>query len=130
MWPPPQWGLRGRRTKWPDCQCKERSRKIIDEEREKYRARNGSLQNTSTDLKGMALVILINHASAPIRKKRLSPMSKARREASRNEFMEKGEMPNRVKSVREINSRQDRLRAWPGFVKPIQNELRKEQNLI
>ena len=36
-------------------------------------------------------MILINHASAPIRKERLSPTSKARREASRNQFVEKGQ---------------------------------------
>ena len=44
------------------------------------------------------LVILINHASAPIRKERLSPTTKARTEASRNQFMEKGGMPDRVES--------------------------------
>ena len=75
-------------------------------------------------------MILINYASAPIRKERLSPMSKARREASRNEFMVKDGMPDRVKSFREINSRQDCPRARPGFVKPIRNGLREEQNLI
>ena len=75
-------------------------------------------------------MILKNHASTPIRKERLSPMSKARREASRNEFMEKGGMPDRVKSFREINSRENRSRARPGFGKPIRNGLRKVQNLI
>ena len=93
--------------------------------REKYSAKNGSLWNTSADSKGAAFVILINHASAPIRKERLGPTSKARREASRNEFMEKGGMPDKVKSFREINSREDRPRARPGFVKPIRNGLRK-----
>ena len=44
--------------------------------------------------------------------------------------MEKGRMPDRVKSYREINSRQDRPRARPGFVKPIGNGLSKEENLI
>ena len=39
-------------------------------------------------------------------------------------------MPDRVKSFQEIDSREDRPRAWPGFVKPIRNGLRKEQNLI
>ena len=53
-------------------------------------------------------------------------MSKARREASQNEFMEKGRMPDRVKSFQEINSRKDCSRARPGFVKPIQNGLRKK----
>ena len=60
----------------------------------------------------------------------MSLTSKARREARRNESMEKGGMPHGVKSFREINSRQDHLRAQPGFVKPIQNGLRKVQNLI
>ena len=109
---------------------RQRSRKIINEEREKYRAKNGSLRNTSTDSKGTAFVILINHRSAPIRKERLSPTSKARREASRNQFVEKGGMPDRVKSFREINSRENRPRARPGFVKPIQKGLIKVQNLI
>ena len=109
---------------------RQRSRKIIDEEREQYRAKNGFLQNTSLDQKGTTFVILKNHSSAPIRKKRLSPTSKARREASRNQFVEKGGMPDRVKSFREINSVKDRPRARPGFVKPIRNGLRKVQNLI
>ena len=82
------------------------------------------------DSKGTTFVILMDHRSAPIRKKRLNPASKARREASPNEFVEKGEMPDRVKSFREIDSRQDRPRTRPGFVKPIRNELRKVQNLI
>ena len=39
-------------------------------------------------------------------------------------------MPDRVKSFGEIDSRQDRPRARSGFVIPIQNGLRKVQNLI
>ena len=109
---------------------RQRSRKIINEEREKYRAKNGSLRNTSTDSKRAAFVILKNNTSALVRKERLSPTSKARRMASRNEFVEKGGMPDRVKSFKEIDSRQDRSRARPGFVKPIRNGLRKVQNLI
>ena len=85
----------------------------------------GSLRNILTDSKGATFAILINHASAPIRKKRLSQTSKARREASRNEFVEKGEIPDRVKSFREIDSSEDRTRAQPGFVKPIRDGLRK-----
>ena len=75
-------------------------------------------------------MILINHASTPIGKERLSPTSKARREASRNEFMAKSGMPDSVESFQEIDSRQDRPRARPGFVKPIRNGLRKVQKLI
>ena len=137
MWSPPQWGSREGEPNGQIVSVKkaadrrrQRSKEIIDEEREKYRAKNGSLRNTSTHSRTATFVILINHVSAPIRKERLSPTSKARREASQNEFMEKGGMPDRVKSFREINSREDCLRAWPGFVKPIQNGLRKEQNLI
>ena len=39
-------------------------------------------------------------------------------------------MPDRVKSFREIDSRENRPRSGPGFVKSIRNGLRKEQNLI
>ena len=62
-------------------------------------AKNGFLWNTSTDSKEEVFMILINNAIAPIRKERLSPTSKARREASRNAFMEKGGMPDRVKAL-------------------------------
>ena len=50
---------------------RQKSRKIIIEEREKYRAKNGSLRNTSTDSKGTAFVILINHTSVLIRKEKI-----------------------------------------------------------
>ena len=84
--------------------------------------KNGSLRKTFVTLK--------DHTSAPIRKERLSPTSKARREASRNKFVEKSGMPDTVKSFGEIDSRRDRTRARPGFVTPIRNGLRKIQNLI
>ena len=109
---------------------RQRGRKIINEEREKYRAETGSLRNTSTDSKETTFVILKNHTSALIRKERLSPTSKARREASQNEFVEKGRMPDKVKSFRDINSRENRPRARPGFVESIRNGLRKVKNLI
>ena len=103
---------------------------MIDEEREKHRAMNGSLRNTSTDSKGTTFVILINHASVPIRKEKFSPTSKARREARRNEFMEKSRMPDRVESFREINSKMDGPRARLGFVKLIRDGPKKIKNLI
>ena len=84
------------KTKRADDGRRQKSQKIIDEEREKYRT-NESLRNTSTDLKKTTLVILINLASAPITKERSSPTSKARREASRNKFFEKGGMPESQK---------------------------------
>ena len=75
-------------------------------------------------------MILKDYTSGPIRKKRLSPTSKARREASRNQFVEKGRMPDRVKSFEEIDSKENRPRARPGFVEPTRKGLRKVQNLI
>ena len=42
----------------------------------------------------------------------------------------KGRDARRSQSFREINSSEDRPRPRPGFVKPIRNGLRKEQNLI
>ena len=75
-------------------------------------------------------MILIDHASTHIKKERLSPTSKARREVSRNELMVKGRMQDRVKSFQEIDSGENRPRARPGFVKPIRNGLRKIKNFI
>ena len=109
---------------------RQRGRKIINEEREKNRAKNRSLWNTSMDSKGTTFVILKDHRSTPIRKERLSQTSKARREAIQNQFVEKGGIPNRVKSFREVNSRKNRPRAQPGLVKSIRNGLRDVQNLI
>ena len=57
-------------------------------------------------------------------------MRKHRYVPSRNGFVEKGGMPDRVESFREINIGQDRARARPGFFKPIRNGLSEEQNLI
>ena len=54
-------------------------------------------------------------------------MSKARREANRNEFMEKGVVPDRVESFRLIDSGENRPRARPGFVKPIRNGLKRQR---
>ena len=66
--------------------------------REKVQGQERILAEHLDRLDSNDFCILINHASAPIRKERLSPMSKARREASQNEFMEKGRMPDRVES--------------------------------
>ena len=115
---------------WGSTKKKEVSHLIIDEKREKYRAKNGSLQNISTDSKGTTFVILINHARVPDRKEKLGPTSKSKREGSQNKFVKKGGVPGRVKSFREIKSRQYCPRARPGFVKPIRNGLRNKQNLM
>ena len=94
---------------------------IIDEKKEKYRVKNGFLWITLMDSKGTTFVILINHASAPIRKERSSSTSRASREASREKFVEKGGVSNRVESFRKVDSCENRPRARPGFVKPIRN---------
>ena len=60
----------------------------------------------------------------------MSPSSKARREASRNKFVEKGGMPDRVESFQEVDLSKNRPKDGPGFVKPIRNGRRKEQKLI
>ena len=69
-----------------------------------------------------------NHTSGLIRKE--SPASKARRKANQKAFVKKGGMPDRVKILGEIDRSKKRPRVRPGFVKPIRNGLRKEQNLI
>ena len=60
----------------------------------------------------------------------MSPTSKARREASRNQCVEKDGVPDRDKNLRKVDSSKNRPRARPGFVEPIRNGLRKVQNLI
>ena len=55
--------------------------------------------------------------------------SKARKEASRNKFVGKSVMPDKVKSFREVDSSKNRPRIRPGFVKPMRNGLRKIKNL-
>ena len=106
------------------------SRKIVDEKKEKYKAKNRSLRNTSTDSKGATFVILKNYASAPISKEELSSTSRARREASRSQFVKKGGMPDRVEILGEVDRSNNRPRARLGFVKSIRNGLKKVENLI
>ena len=65
-------------------------------------------------------MILISQASAPIKGKiESNEQSKAKREASRNEFVEKGDMPDRCKRFRKIKSSEDRPRAPPEFVNQL-----------
>ena len=82
------------------------------------------------DLKRATLVVLIDHSSTPIRNKRLSPTSKAKREASRNKFVKKSRVPDRVVSLEEVDCSKNRPRARLGFVKPIRNGLKIIKNLI
>ena len=50
------------------------------------------------------------HSSMPERKERLSPTSKASREACRNIFMKKSRMPDKVESLREVDHSKNHLR--------------------
>ena len=75
-------------------------------------------------------MILKNHASAPVRKEKLSPTSKARREAKRNKFVKKDGQSDRVEHInisfdRSKNCPRTRLR----FNKSIQNGLGKVKKL-
>ena len=115
------WGTSIKRTA---DEIRQRSTKIIDEKTDKYRAKNAYLQNTSTDLKEATFLILKNYASELNRKERLSPTSKARREASRNKFAKKDGVPDRGKIFGEVNSGKYRPRTRLGLVKPIRNRLR------
>ena len=69
--------------------------------------------------KKTTFVIVINHASTLIRKERLGPTSKARRRTSQNKLVEKGAMPDRVKSFGKADSSENRPRPRPGSVKLI-----------
>ena len=89
-----------------------------------YLGRGRVIDNNNKNLKEATFVILKNHTSAPVRKERFSPTSKARREASRNKIIEKSGMPD-IKSVREVDRSKSGPTAQMRLVKPIQNGLRK-----
>ena len=78
--------------------------------------------------KGTTFVILKNHTSALISKERLSPTSKIRRKASRNEFMEKG--GNQTKSKALEKSIVARIVREPGLVLLNPSEMDRERNKI
>ena len=77
----------------------------------------------------MDFLILENHASTRIRKKSLSPTSKARREAIQIKFVQKYWVPDRVESSGKIDSSENCPRARPEFVKPIRNRLGTKKHL-
>ena len=65
-------------------------------------------------------LILINHASALIRKKKLSPSKKqGRGQPSRNKLIEENRTPDKIKSFKEVHSRTNRPRDRLRFVKSI-----------
>ena len=124
-----------RRTKLPDFCIKreadgrrQRSRKIIDEKRKKYWAKNESLWNASTDSKRETLVILKNYASTLFRKKRLSPTSKARREVSRYNFLGKAGCQKESKALEK--SIVSRIVREPGLGLLNPSEMDREGNRI
>ena len=92
---------------------------IVDEKIEKSAAKNGSMWNTSVDRKEATCLILKNRATAPVRKKRLSSLNKARRVVSRNKVVEENGMPYRVKGFNELESSKGCPGAQFEFFKPI-----------
>ena len=88
------------------------------------------MQKTSMDSKEASFEISKNRASALVRKEKSSTTIKARREASRNKFVVKDGMPDRVESFRKVDSSKNRPRAKLEFVKSIRNGLRKLKHLI
>ena len=65
-------------------------------------------------------MILKNHTSVPIRKKRLGSTSKARREESQNGFMEKSGMPERELKALEKYCSKNCPKPLLGFVTPFE----------
>ena len=59
----------------------QRSSKIIDEKREKYRAKNGSLRNASTDSNGTTFVNLINQRKRANQKGKIESNEQGKKEA-------------------------------------------------
>ena len=59
----------------------------------------------------------------------MNSTSKARREASRNKFMQKSVMPDRVEILGKVDRSKNRPRTRLGFVKRIGNWLRKIKNM-
>ena len=64
-------------------------------------------------------MILKNYTSVLVRKERLHPTSKAKMKASQNKFIERSEMPDRVKNLREVGHSKNHPRAQLGFATSI-----------
>ena len=96
---------------------------------ETVKGQNRFLQNISTDSKGVAFLILENHSSTPIRKEKLIPTSKARREAIEIKFVKKYGVSDKVESSGKVDSSENHPKTRPGFVKPIRNRLGTKKNL-
>ena len=74
--------------------------------KEKYTVKNESLRSTSRNSKGATFEKPRKRAC----QKEKSPASKARREASRNEFRKKSGMPHKFESLRNVNRSKNRPR--------------------
>ena len=82
------------------------------------------------DSKGTTFEILKNHASTPTRKERFESNEQSKEGGQLKKFMEKCRVSDRDESCREVGSSKNSPRVRPGFIEPIRNGLRKEQNLI
>ena len=78
-----------------------RSRKTINKER-KVQDKKRILVEHLDEFEKSDLVVLKNHASTPVKKEILSLPSKTRSEASRNKFIKKSQMPEKIKTFTEI----------------------------
>ena len=67
-------------------------------------------------------MILKNHASAPVKKERWSPTTRARKEVSRNKFVEKGRVSDRVERFQEVDRSKNRSRANLGLLNSFKME--------
>ena len=132
MWPPPQQEPRWRRKDGQMVSIKttadgrrQRSRKIIDEERKVL----GQEWIYVKHLDGLERSDFCNfdklrkHAYY---KGKIEFNEQSKERGSRNKFVEKCGIPDRVKSFREVDSSENHPKARPGFAKPVGNGLRKE----
>ena len=106
---------------------RQRGLKIINEERKKDSAKNGTLRNTSMDSKGAAFVTLKNHASRTCQKGKIESNEQSKKGGQPNGVGRKGRDARQSQKFREIYSREDRPTTRPGFVKPIQSGLEKNR---
>ena len=109
---------------------RQRGRKSIDEEREKVLGQERILAKHLDGLERNGFCDFDKPQKRAYQKGKIESNEQSKEGGQPKSVVEKGRMPDRVKSFRKINSRQDRPRARPGFVKPIRNGLRKVQNLI
>ena len=90
--------------------------------RDKNRAKNGSLRNTSADSKGATCLILQNDTNVPSTTlEKIESIKQSEGKASPNKFGKKIGMLDSAENFREVDDCKDHTRAWLEFVKLIRN---------